>query len=195
MAFFKKYKIRRLEKKLKSLQDQRKHDQPSVEALKKEKALCYKLAKIYLTLFGKKKFPFAREMAMECYRAAASIEDADAQYFLAQHCLDEAKLREGLQERGPYASASNIRLMNALYEEAHAYLQAAEALKHAHAKRLRGLCFIYGWGVSPDKDRGFELVVQSIEQENAWEKIPQIFAEIGLNKPEFFAAIMKRRQQ
>ncbi|HAT9519670.1 TPA: hypothetical protein JBC96_14495, partial [Legionella pneumophila subsp. pneumophila] len=57
-----------------------------------------------------------------------------------------------------------------------------------------GLCIINGWGVESDKNAGFELVVDSIEQEGSWDKIPQIFASMGLNKPEFFSAIMQRRK-
>lgn len=53
----------------------------------------------------------------------------------------------------------------------------------------------YQWlGVESDKNTGFELVVDSIEQEGSWDKIPQIFASMGLNKPEFFSAIMQRRK-
>ena len=43
-----------------------------------------------------------------------------------------------------------------------------------------------------NKDAGFEMVIQSIEQDNKLDKVPQIFASIGLNKPEFFAALIKR---
>lgn len=70
---------------------------------------------------------------------------------------------------------------------------AAEQLKHVEAKRLHGLCYINGWGVEVDKKRGFELIVESIEQENSWDKVPQIFAAMGLNKPEFFSALTQHR--
>lgn len=195
MAFLKKFKIKRYEKKLKSMSQHRQHNQPNEDALQKERNLCHKLAAMHTSLIGKKKFPFAREMAIECYRLSASIDDSKAQFILAKQLLDEAKLRENLEQEVVFKSTANHRLMLQLYEEAHAYLQAAEKLRSVEAKRLRGLCYINAWGVEVDKDRGFELVCQSIEQENSWDKVPQIFAEIGLNKPEFFAAIMKRRKQ
>ena len=44
-----------------------------------------------------------------------------------------------------------------------------------------------------DKKVGFELIVESIEQENSWDKVPQIFASMGLNKPEFFSALTQLR--
>ncbi len=46
-----------------------------------------------------------------------------------------------------------------------------------------------------DKKRGFDLIVDSIDQENSWDKVPQIFAALGLNKPEFFSQLTQRRQQ
>ena len=173
---------------------QRLHNQPSVDVINKEIALCHKLAGLYLSFYGKKKHPYAREMAMESYRIAASIDDTKAQLILANHFLEEAKLRKDIQQQDIFASSGNEKRMEHLFGEALAYLKAAESLGNSVAKRLHGLCYINGWGLEPDKDHGFELVVQSIEQENSWEKVPQIFAEIGLNKPEFFAAIMQRRK-
>ena len=34
---------------------------------------------------------------------------------------------------------------------------------------------------------------KAIELEQSWDKVPQIFASIGLNKPEFFSALTKMR--
>ncbi|KTD20096.1 Uncharacterised protein [Legionella lansingensis] len=192
--FFKRYKIRRLTKKLKAMQQNRIHNPPRDEILAKEIAYYHELAGIYNKLIGHKKYPFAHDMVIACLRAAGNLEDANAQYEVAKNLLDEAKFRERLQLEGLFASSSNERQMKQLYEEAHVYLQTAEKLGHVLAKRLRGLAYINGWGVSSDKEKGFELVVESIEQENSWDKVPQIFAAIGLNKPEFFAAIMKHRK-
>lgn len=186
-------KINRLTKKLKNMQQGRVHNQPSVEALKKEMAGYHKLAGIYRSLQGKKKYPFAREMVLECYRASATIDDSVAQYLLGKNLLDEAKFRAELQLKGVFNNAINERRMQQLYDEAHAYLIAAETLKHVEAKRLHGLCYINGWGVTADKRKGFELIVDSIEQENSWDKVPQIFASMGLNKPEFFSALTEHR--
>ena len=193
MWYFTNFKINRLIKKLKVMQQNRIHNQPGEDALKKEMAGYHKLAGIYKSLEGKKKYPFARDMLLECYRAASTIDDAVAQYTLAKYLLDEAKFRESLQLNPVFANTSNERQMHQLYEEAHAYLLAAEQLNNVPAKRLHGLCYINGWGVAADKRKGFDLIVDSIEQENSWDKVPQIFAAIGLNKPEFFSALTQHR--
>ena len=39
----------------------------------------------------------------------------------------------------------------------------------------------------------FDVNGKSIEIEQSWDKVPQIFASIGLNKPEFFSALTKMR--
>lgn len=194
-SLLKRYKIRRMLKKIKSLQQARVHNQPSEEAVKKEIALYADLAKIYHKLIGKKKFPFAYEMVLECYRASSVLEDANAQYMLGKNLLEMAKFRDKLQQEGLFASASNERQAQQFYEEALAYLVAAENFGHVEAKRLHGLCYINGWGVAQDKKRGFDLVVASINDANSWDKVPQIFAEIGLNKPEFFSALAQHRNQ
>jgi len=193
MHFFKKFKIKRLTKKIKSLQQSRIHNQASDEALKNEIALYHTLAGIYESLRGKKKFPFAHLMTRACYRASSTLDDSSAQYILGKDLLEEAKFRENLQVDEVFVSSSNERHMKELYDEALAYLEAAEQLNHIEAKRLHGLCYINGWGVPSDKKRGFDLVVASIDEENSWDKVPQIFASLGLNKPEFFSALTQRR--
>ena len=190
-----RFKIKRLTRKLKSMQQSRIHNAPTDEATRKEIAGYHKLAGIYESLHGKKKYPFAHDMYLECYRAAASMDDANSQYTLGKLLLDEANFRNELQKNGVFASPSNERQVRQLYEEAHAYLLAAEQLRHIQAKRLRGLCYINGWGVEPDRKQGFDLVVESIEQENSWDKVPQIFASMGLNKPEFFSALTQMRNK
>lgn len=194
MILFKRLKVRNLTKKLNAMQKNRVHNQVSDEILVKECAMYHQLAKLYGALQGCKKVPFAHEMVWECYRAAANLDDANAQYLLAKHLVEEGKLRQQLQKEGLFASPSNERRYKQLFEEAHAYLSAAETLRHIEAKRLRGLCYINGWGVDIEPEKGFELVVDSIDQENSWDRVPQIFASIGLNKPEFFAALTKRRK-
>ncbi len=188
------WKIKRLTKKIKALKHSRRSDQPKDEALKKELAYYFDLAAKYKKLVGNKKYPFAQLMVLECYRAAANLDDSTANYNLGKHYLDEAKFRESLQLGEVFDSPMNERRMKQHYEEAHAYLSTAEKLGHIEAKRLRGLCYINGWGVELDKDKGFELVVESIDEEGSWDRVPQIFASIGLNKPEFFAAIMQKRK-
>ncbi len=195
MCWFKRFKINRLIKKIRVLQQGRVNNQVSDELVAREIAFYHQLAAIYVKLQGKKKYPFAREMLLAIYRAASTLDDSSSQYLLGKNLLDEGKFRESLQKEGVFASESNERQMLACYAEAHAYLLAAVNLNHIQARRLHGLCYINGWGVPADKDRGFEMVVESIGQENSWDKVPQIFKEIGLNKPEFFSALTQRRNK
>lgn len=195
MQLLSSYKIKRLTKKIKSMQQARVHNQPSDDLLKKEISLYHQLAAIYKSLEGSKKYPFARLLALECYRASSMLDDSSVQYILGKNLLEEAKCRENLQINEIFNNASNERQMTQLYEEALAYLLAAEQLHHVLAKRLHGLCYINGWGVATDKKRGFDLIVSSIDDENSWDKVPQIFASIGLNKPEFFSALTQHRNK
>ena len=195
MLFLTRFTIKRMTRKIKAMQHFRAHNQPSDESLGKERNLYHTLAKIYLSLRKNKKYPFAREMAMECYRAAAVIDDSEAQYSLGKQLLEEAKFREQLEQEGIFASSNNERQMRQLFDEALAYLSTAENLQHIQAKRLHGLCYINGWGVDADKKKGFDLIVASIDQENSWDKVPQIFASMGLNKPEFFSQLSQHRNK
>jgi hypothetical protein len=193
MWSMKRFKINRLIKKLKSFQQARIHNQPSEQALKVEIDGYYKLAAIYIGLHGSKKFPFAREMVQECYRKASELEDANAAYILGKDLLEEAKFRDDLQKNGVFAGPINGHAVVRLFGEAHAYLQVAEKHQHVEAKRLEGLSYINGWGVEADKKHGFDLIVASIEQENSWDRVPQIFAALGLNKTEFFSELAQYR--
>jgi TPR repeat protein len=194
MAYLIRWKIKRIVKKIKSMQANRINNQPNDELLKREIAYYIELAAIYNKLKTNKKFPLAQQMSMECYRAAAALDDAEANYQIGKMTLDEARFRDNLEQDGVFKSETNLKKCSQLYEEAHAYLLVAMDLGHVAAKRLRGLGLINGWGLEADKKRGFELIVDSIEQEGAWDRVPQIFASMGLNKPEFFSAIMQRRK-
>jgi hypothetical protein len=190
-----RWKINRLTKKIKAMQNNRVNNQPGDEVIKREVLYYYELAGLFKNLKGNKKYPYSEIMIIECYRGAAHLDDSSAHYQLAQIFLDEAKYRQKIHNDGIFNSQANLKRSQQLYEEAHAHLLAAEQLGHIAAKRLRGLCMINGWGIDIDKNNGFELIVESIEQEGSWDKIPQIFASLGLNKPEFFSAIMQRRKE
>lgn len=195
MCFWiKRLQTNRIIKQIKVMQQSRALNQPTDEAIGKEIAAYHRLATIYSKLLGKKKWPFAREMMLACYRASSTLDDSQAQYLLGKYLLEEGKLREQFQTEGVFASVSNERDMRQCYDEAIAYLIAAEKLNHIQATRLHGLCYINGWGLAADKNTGFELIVDSIDKENSWAKVPQIFKEIGLNKPEFFSALTQRRK-
>ena len=176
------------------MQLSRLQNQASQETLQKELAAYDKLAKIYEKLNGHRKFPFARVQALACYRAAAALDNVEAQFTLGQKLLEEAKLRDTLQGGELFASVSNELFMRELYKEAHAFLLAAEKEQHINAKRIRGLCYINGWGVEADKDFGFDLVVESIEQENSWERVQKIFKELGINQSSFFSELFQHRK-
>ena len=187
-------KINRLVKQIKTMQQSRVLNQPSDDTLTKEIACYHRLAAIYASLYGNNKFPFARAMVLAIYRTSSMLDDSVAQYLLGKTLLEEGRFKENLQNEGVFASENNQRQMLDCYADAHAFLSAAEKAGHIQAKRLHGLAYINGWGVPVDKNKGFELIVESIDQENSWDKVPQIFKEIGLNKPEFFSALAQRRK-
>ncbi|MDA9272195.1 hypothetical protein N9Q05_02310 [bacterium] len=195
MCWFRKLKINRLTKYAKSMQQYRQLNQPSDEVVHKEIAIYIQLAAIYHSLLGKKKFPFAREQELDCYRAAATMDDANAQFLLGKCLLEEAKYREETQNGVVFASDNNAQRMRELYEESHKLLTTSSAMNHIQAKRFLGLCYINGWGVDVDKAKGFDLIVASIEQENSWDRVQKVFAEIGINKPAFFSELFQHRNK
>lgn len=192
---FRKYRVRRLTKKIIQLQQNRQSHQVKDAMIAKEIKYYHKLSKLYTKLHGNKHFPFALEMSRECLRIAAQLEDMNAQYLLGLRYIEEGKWREHLEHEKHFASQANQNLMEMAYKQGLAYLSAAEKNGHALAKRLRGLCYIYGWGVPQDKETGFSMVIESIASENSWDKAPQILASIGLNKPEFYEALVKAKQR
>lgn len=194
MLSLKNWKINKLQKKLKAMRASRHLTQPKDEVLKKEVMLYFELAALYKGLIGHRKHPYAKQLMEECYRAAAQLDDATASYNLGKLVLEQARFHETLQAQGVFDSPVNERHMQQAYEEAHAYLKMGDELGSIQAKRLRGLCLVNGWGIAADQDKGFELIVSSIEKEGSWDKVPQIFAAMGLNKPEFFAQIMQRKK-
>ena len=193
MIFLKKWTIKSLTKKIKLLQQQRVHSQPNNQMIAKEIDMYFSLADIYKKLAKNKKFPFAGIMVQECLRGAAELDNDKAQYQLALKLINEAKFRQKLENEEIFSNSSNQKKAHQLFEEGIAYLSSAEQLGNIQAKRFHGLCYINGWGVEMDRKKGFDLVVESIDKEGNWEKVPQIFAEIGLNKPEFFSALVKHR--
>ncbi len=195
MIFLKKFTINSLLKKIKPLQHNRLFNQVNEVMIAKEINYYLALAAIYKSLKGKKKYPFAHISEQECIRAAAALDHVPSKVNLGTHLLEDAKYRESVQQSEIFANAQNERLMQQFYEEAHAHLLSAENLGSIAAKRTRGLCFINGWGVESDKKKGFDLVVASIDQENSWDRLPEIFSKIGLNKPEFFSELGKHKSQ
>lgn len=193
MCFLKKLRIKWLTKRLVVLQQNRLNHQVKDEAIKKECKIYHKLYNLYTKIHNKKRYPFALQMAIECLRIAAQINDIEAQFILGKLFLDEAKWREGLELQKLFSSVANQNLQQELYKQAHSYLSQADKDGHILAKRYLGLCYIFGWGTKIDKEKGLSMVVDSIAKANAWNKAPQIFAQLGLNKPEFYEAFMQQK--
>jgi len=193
--FMKRQRIKRLQKKIKNMQQARFNNTVDESQLIKERHLYQELAKIYESFIGHRDMPYAQVFQHACYRISADIDDVEAKFWLGRHLLEEAKVRHQLQQEQIFANRINERNMKQQFEEAHAWLQAAQQFNHVESIRLQGLAYINGWGVPVDKDKGFSMVVNSIEIENTWDKIPEIFARIGLNKPEFFSALTSHRKQ
>ena len=191
--FIKTRKARKLQKKITLLYKQRQSNSVSDADLAKEIAYNLELAEYYDKKRWNTHFPYAELLAQEAYRAAASLNDVNAQYLLSKRLVKMARFWQE-RSQGIYAMQVHQRYANDLYEEAFAYLETAEKQGHALAKRLHGLAYINGWGVEKEEEKGFQMVVDSIEQEKAWDRATQIFTELGLNKSEFFSSIMRQKR-
>ena len=180
-------------KRATAMHNHRQNNAVSDVAIKKELVLLEQIAELYEKHQFHKKFPHAREYALEANRAAASLNDVHGQYIVGKKLLEEGKFWDSLQKT-LFACNAHQKYAAAAYEEAFVYLNAAEAAGNPLAKRLKGLAYVNAWGVEKDNNKGFSLVVDSIDQENAWDRATKIFEETGLNKPEFFSSIMSIRQ-
>jgi hypothetical protein len=194
MLSLRQRKINRLNKKAEMLYKYRQNNKVNDAAINKEIAIYKNLAKLYDKSTYNKKYPFARDNAIECFRAAAGLNDMECQYIIGKRLLEFAKYKVSLDE-SVFTSKSHAKYARLLFDEAFAFLEAAELAGHILAKRLKGLSFINGWGVDADKEKGFQLVVDSIELENNWDNATKIFQELGLNKPEFFTALMSHKNK
>lgn len=192
MNFFSRIKLKSLKRKVKNLYDKR--DKGENVNVKHEIKANIDLAKYYTKHSYDKHLPHARELALECYRAAGILGDASSQYNFAKRQIDTGIFWEEI-----YHSIYGLPIHNEYaaqcYKEGYEFLKKAEENGYFLATRLHGLSYIHGWGVSPDKDRGFKLIVTSIDEAGAWDKATEIFKELGLNNPEFFSSIMAIKQQ
>lgn len=188
------WKLSSLKKKAIKLITARRDGQASDSEVKKEIDIYFDMAQVYDKHLFDKSFPQAKALAMECYRAAANLGSIEAMHTVGDRLLEEAKFWD---ETRKSFLGSNIheKYARRCYEEAMVYLNKADEHSHPESKRLLGLIYINGWGVEKDEDKGFKLVVASIELEDAWDRATDIFKDIGLNKPEFFSSIMSMRQQ
>lgn len=190
MNFLQRIKLKSLKKKVKNLYEKR--EKGANVDVKYEAKAQMDLGNFYSQHLFDKDLPNAEVYALECYRAAAILGNSEAQYIFANRQMEKGKFWDELSS-GMYGRDIHQKYAKACYEEAHNYAQKAEDNGYALAKRLRGLAYINAWGVEKDKTKGFQLVVDSIEEEGSWDKATQIFEEIGLNTPEFFSSIMALR--
>lgn len=192
MCLFKVSKLKSLQKKAKKLHQLR--DQGKATGFKLEVAALYELAKFLDKYQFHKKFPNAQVQALEYYRAAASLDDIQAQYICSQRLFDLARFYD-TWAHDIYGSSAHEKFAPFYYEDAFKYLKQAESGGYALAKRFHGLAYINGWGVIKDTEKGFQMVIDSIDMEKAWERASKIFEELKLNSPEFFNAIMKYKSK
>lgn len=190
MTFFKRMKLRSLQKKAKKLHQIR--DQGKGTGFKAEIAVLFELAEFFDKNRFHKKFPEAETFALEYYRAAASLDDAKAQYILSQRLFDKARFYDNWNQ-DIYGSSVHQRYAALYYEDAFKYLKESEAGGYALAKRYHGLAYIHAWGVAKDSEKGFQMIIDSIEMEQAWDRATKILEELKLNSPEFFNSIMKHQ--
>jgi hypothetical protein len=191
--WWRRLRLKSLEKKAAGLFRQRQHNPASDANIAREINLYLTMAEIYDRHRFDKKVPQAQWRALENYRAAASMEDPQAQYTVGERLMEIGKFWDGMRET-IYACQTHEKYAKIAYDEAFVYLQAAARQQYPLAKRLQGLAWINGWGVERDFDKGVALVVDSIEMEGKWDKLTDILTEIKLNTPEFFASIRKVRE-
>ena len=193
MKFLEKKKLKKINKKAEALYQKRERGQSDDTDAQKEIAVHNDLAKFYKKHLFDKHYPHAEEYMLESYRVAASLHYAEAQYRLSAHLLERARFWQKIA-KSMYASSIHQKYIDDTYKEAFAYLKQAEDQGHPLAIRMHGMAYIHGWGVEKDRDRGFQFIVDSIDEENAWDRATAIFDELDLNTPEFFSAIMSLRK-
>lgn len=188
MNFLQKMKLKGLRKKVEKAHDVAVQQGNKVNP-QTEVTAQYELAQFYAKHRFDKGLPHAEDYELECYRAVSLLGDAKASYLCGKQLLEKAKFWDAWS-RGPlYGAEIHQKYAKAFYDEAFVYLRTAEERGYALAKRLLGLVHIHGWGVAKNMDAGYQYILDSIEQEKAWERATKIFDELKLNSPEFFAAL------
>ncbi len=188
MNFLQKFKMNSLRKKVQRVHELREQRNKNEDVQNEIKAQT-ELAVFYDKHTYDRQLPHAEMYALECYRQNAALGDAKSQYICGQRLLEQGKFWDSWAHSPLYGAAIHKRYAALYFEEAFAYLRAAEEQEYALAKRLLGLTYIHGWGVTPDTDQGFKLVLDSIEIEKAWDRVTKILEEVKLNSPEFFTAL------
>lgn len=185
-TWFKRWRLNGKLKQLKKFQYLREQGDKNAQA-QEIKMLC-DIAEFFSRQAYNCYFPQAKLQKFEYYRAAAGLQNAKAQYLCALMCFDVARFYETWHQSA-YAREIHERYMKEAYEQAFAFLNAAEENRYVEAKRYKGLAYIYGWGVEKDTNKGFNLILESIEMQNAWSQATKIIDSLHLNSPEFFQAL------
>lgn len=192
MNFLAQMKLKRLQKRAKYLFDKR--DSGAVVNINNETKILKQLGEFYFKHRFNKSLPHADVLAVEYYRAAANLNDAEAQYILGKSRLELGRFWQTWRD-GAYGEELHQAYADTCFKEAFENLNHADKNGYPLAKRLYGLAYINGWGMPVDQERGFQLVVDSIEEAKAWDKATEIFQQLGLNKPEFFSTMMQLRKK
>lgn len=184
-----KMKLSSLQKKVQKFYEQREAGNSGV--LEEEIKAHFELAAFYDDKLYDKDVPNAAYLAIECYRAAGILGDAEGQYITGERLVERGKFWDEVM-RGPYACEVHQHYAKEAYREGFSYLEAAEEKGHALAVRFHGLAYVHGWGVDKDPTKGFGMVIDSIDLEQAWDRANKIFEDLGLNTPEFYSALGAR---
>lgn len=187
MEFLQKIKLKKLLKKLTKLHNSRIENGKG--SITDEITAYFNLAAWYNR--HKKQDPCGI-FALECYRAAANLGNASAQYLCGKELMDKGCFWDKWST-GLFGNKIHQKYAADYFAEGLSYLIEAEQQEHPLAKRLHGIAYIRGWGLQPNSDEGFQLIIASLEQEKAWDRATQIFEELGLNTPEFFAKLIAKR--
>src|ERR1700722_19176028 len=145
MRFFQKFKINRLQKKIKKLQFARTEEGKGDK--KEEIATYFQLAKLYKS----KKYDPHGIYELECYRAAAHLDDPNAQYLCGKRLMDKGRFWHDWTQ-GIFGSKIHRKYATDFFDEGLRYINEAEMHGHPLAKRLHGLAYIRGWGIQQNND-------------------------------------------
>lgn len=190
MNFWSRRKLEALRKKVQRLhtaREQQNNADPKQSQM--EIAALYELADFYKKHRFDKGLPKAEIYQLECYRAAAALGDRRGQFLCGERILEQARFWDNWSRDPIYGKSIHQKYAKNYFEEAFAYLRAAENAEYPFAKRLLGLAYIHGWGMPKDTNEGFRLVLESIDQEKAWDRATKILDDLKLNSPEFFTAL------
>lgn len=186
MIFFKRRKLNRLLKKLQLLSDARLSGTVSDSAISREAKVLMKVGGIYDSLFKAKQFPMSKERALECYRLSANLGNAQAAQIVGERFLEQGKFWISLKDTIYYDPEVHDVYAERAFHEAYSYLNTADKLGDIIGKRLLGVLYVNGWGIEADLDKGIELVMESLNMANEWNRSAVILSELGLTNPEFF---------